>query len=165
VLPYREVGISDSGEVLVRGETLFAGYVEGDVIVRPLDDEGWFHTGDIGVLDGEGYLRVRGRKDNMFISGGENIQPEEIEEAISSLEGIKRAVVAPVPDAEFGFRPVVFVFGVSVEPEKLKEFLASLLPRFKVPVAFYEWPEGADPEAAKVDRAFFRERARLLQRA
>ena len=91
VLPGREVSISGGGEILVRGETLFAGYVDGEKVDRPLDADGWFHTGDLGDLDEDGYLRVLGRSDNLFISGGENIQPEEIEEALCSLEGVERS--------------------------------------------------------------------------
>jgi O-succinylbenzoic acid--CoA ligase len=164
VLPHREVRVSPEGEILVRGETLFAGYVEGEVLDRPLDEDGWFHTRDRGDLDGDGYLRVRGRGDNLFISGGENIQPEEIEEALCRLEGVERAVVAPVPDEEFGERPVAFVRteeagGVRRDLEKA---LDETLPRFMVPVAFYEWPPDADPEKTKVDRVFFRERALRL---
>src|SRR5918994_95341 len=68
-LPNREVSISERGEILVRGETLFAGYVEGEELDRPLDEEGWFHTGDLGELDEDGYLRVGGRMDYLFISG------------------------------------------------------------------------------------------------
>ena len=109
VLNYREVSVSREGEILVRGETLFAGYVEGDRVERPLDAEGWFHTGDLGEFDASGNLRVLGRSDNLFISGGENVQPEEIEAALELLEGVERAVVTPVPDAEFGRRPVAFV--------------------------------------------------------
>jgi o-succinylbenzoate---CoA ligase len=59
VLPNREVSISGEGEILVRGETLFKGYVRNDIVDRPLDADGWFHTGDLGELDGDGYLRVR----------------------------------------------------------------------------------------------------------
>src|SRR5215211_7437820 len=77
VLPNREVSISEGGEILVRGKTLFAGYVERESIDRPLDKDGWFHTGDLGAQGEDDYLRVLGRRDNLFISGGENIQPEE----------------------------------------------------------------------------------------
>jgi O-succinylbenzoic acid--CoA ligase len=161
VLPYREVSISGAREVLVRGDTLFAGYVEGDELERSTDEDGWFHTGDLGDLDREGYLRVLGRKDNLFISGGENIQPEEIEDALAQLEGVKRAVVVPVPDAEFGERPVAFVLMADggAAPDGLASALEEELPRFKLPIAFYEWPEDADPGRAKVDRPFFRARA------
>ncbi len=166
VLPHREVSISERGEVLVRGETLFTGYVEGEELERPADEEGWFHTGDLGELDREGYLWVRGRKDNLFISGGENVQPEEVEDALARLEGVERAVVVPVPDAEFGERPVAFVLTAdgSAVSDRLASALEGELPRFEVPVAFYEWPEDADPGRAKVDRPFFRSRALQFHR-
>jgi O-succinylbenzoic acid--CoA ligase len=163
-LPHREVAISGRGEILVRGETLFAGYVEGDSVHRPLDADGWFHTGDLGELDDNGYLSVRGRKDNLFVSGGENIQPEEIEETLSGLDGVQGAVVVPVSDPEFGARPVAFVRAVEggADRETLTRALEEVLPRFKIPVAFYPWPGEAWGRGIKVDRASFRERARRL---
>jgi O-succinylbenzoic acid--CoA ligase len=161
-LPHREISTSEDGEILVRGEPLFTGYVNRDIVDRPLDADGWFHTGDLGELEADGYLRVRGRKDNLFISGGENVQPEEIEEALCRLEAVEDAVVVPVPDAKFGFRPVAFVrtAGGAVELELLSRELGRTLPRFKIPASFYGWPEEAG--GMKVDRAFFRERARRL---
>ncbi|MDQ5829105.1 MAG: o-succinylbenzoate--CoA ligase [Actinomycetota bacterium] len=163
-LPHRELSISDDGEILVRGETLFAGYVEGEAIELPIDADGWFHTKDLGELDAGGYLRVRGRKDNLFISGGENVQPEEIEEALCFLEGVEEAVVVPIPDPEFGFRPAAFVrtTGGVVESRDLARALEPVLARFKIPVAFYGWPEGI--EGMKVDRAALTECARRLHR-
>ena len=163
-LPHREVSISEAGEIMVRGETLFSGYVRNDAVDRSLDANGWFHTGDLGELDDEGYLLVRGRKDNLFISGGENVQPEEIEQALCRLDGVDDAVVVPVPDTEFGFRPVAFVrmAGVSASAETLARALERTLPRFKVPVSFYGLPEEAG--SMKVDRASLRERARRLHR-
>ena len=162
VLPNREISISEAGEILVRGETLFAGYVEGESVDHPLDASGWFHTGDLGELDQEGYLRVKGRRDNLFISGGENVQPEEIEEALSRLEGIEEAVVVPVPDEEFGARPFAFVRTNGVAMEYLAQTLEQVLPRFKIPVAFQGWPD--DAGTMKVDRTAFGERARRLRR-
>ena len=160
VLPGREVSIS--GEILVRGETLFAGYVEGEKIDRPLDAEGWFHTGDLGDLDQDGYLRVLGRRDNLFISGGENIQPEEIEEALCRLKGVSEAVVVPVTDPEFGHRPVAFVRTESSGIAHLAPELEKILPRFKIPTAFHPWPE-ATQRGMKPDRHALRERAQRLQ--
>ena len=159
-LPHREISTSEDGEILVRGETLFVGFVESGRADRTLDAEGWFHTGDLGELGADGYLRVRGRKDNLFVSGGENIQPEEIEEALCRLEGVEDAVVVPVPAAEFGYRPVAFVRGGRLTD--LSRSLEPVLPRFKIPVAFHRWPEGTG--GMKVDRAFFSERARRLHR-
>jgi len=162
VLPHREVAISGSGEILVRGQTLFAGYVEGERLNRPLDAEGWFHTGDLGELDDNIYLRVRGRMDNLFVSGGENVQPEEIEEALYRVEGIEEAVVVPVPDEEFGARPVAFIRTDDLEPGDLAHELEPVLPRFKIPISFHPWPEEA-PRGMKVDRAALCERALRLR--
>jgi o-succinylbenzoate---CoA ligase len=162
VLPNREVSISESGEILVRGETLFAGYVEGEESDRPLDAEGWFHTRDLGEIDESGYLRVGGRMDNLFISGGENIQPEEIEEALCRLDGIEEAVVVPVLDEEFGARPVAFVRMNHGDPRDLARELEPVLPRFKIPISFHPWPERARG-GMKVDRASLSELARRLR--
>ncbi|MBA2694191.1 MAG: o-succinylbenzoate--CoA ligase [Rubrobacter sp.] len=162
-LPYREASVADGdGEILVRGETLFSGYVEGDGLSRPFDEDGWFHTKDLGRIDGEGRLTVLGRKDNLFISGGENIQPEAVEEEIRRAANVEDAVVVPISDDEFGYRPVAFVKG-DVSPEKLRASLEAALPRFAVPVAFHAWPDDA-PAEMKVDRGFFRERAEVLHR-
>jgi O-succinylbenzoic acid--CoA ligase len=161
VLPGREVSISDDGEILARGETLFAGYVDGAKIDRPIDEDGWFHTGDLGTLDEDGSLRVEGRKDNLFVSGGENIQPEEIEEALYRLDGIDEAVVVPVSDPEFGHRPFAFV-RTGGGFETLAPELEKTLPRFKVPIAFHPWPEKTQ-RGMKADRPALRRLAQQLQ--
>ncbi len=135
VLPYRELRISGDGEVLVRGPVLFMGYRTGASLALPVNSEGWFRTGDLGRLDADGYLHIIGRRDNMFVSGGENIHPEEIERALVDIAGVDQAVVVPVPDAEFGSRPVAFVRARSkaVSEAALQERLAEVLPRYKIP--------------------------------
>jgi O-succinylbenzoic acid--CoA ligase len=164
VLPHRQVSVSGEGEILVRGETLFDGYFQGEELYRPLDAGGWFHTGDLGELDEDGYLRVRGRLDNMFVSGGENVQPEEIEEALCRLAGVEEAVVVPIEDEEFGVRPFAFVRMAegTPDPEALSRALGVSFERFKIPVDFHAWPDEAG--GMKVDRIAFGERARLLRR-
>ena len=104
-LAFRELSVAADGEILVRGRTLFRGYVEETGIRPARDASGWFHTGDLGRLDADGRLVVSGRRDTMFISGGENIHPEEIEREILRFPGVLEAIVAPVPDPEFGARP------------------------------------------------------------
>lgn len=163
VLPHREVSVSEEGEVLVRGETLFAGYVEDGGVYLPLDADGWFHTKDLGELDADGRLTVGGRMDNMFVSGGENVQPEEIEAALCRVRGVEEAVVVPVPDAEFGARPVAFVKTFGIGRSDLYAALDPVLPRFNIPVAFHAWPEVSGPERMKVDRSFFRAEALRLR--
>jgi O-succinylbenzoic acid--CoA ligase len=146
VLPYRQMRIASDGEILVKGETLFKGYGTGTRLHLPLTSDGWFQTGDLGVVDAKGCLTVLGRKDNMFISGGENIQPEEIEKALLAIKGVEQAVVVPKEDKEFGYRPVAFVkfHGQAIDPAHLTDILKKELPRFKIPDIFYPWPKGLE---------------------
>lgn len=152
VLPYRELRIDAGGQIWVRGRTRFAGYVEGSDLRKPFDAGGWYATGDVGWLDDDGYLHVQGRKDNMFISGGENIQPEEIEAALLQLQGIEQAMVVPVPDAEWGMRPMAFVKAQNVSEEQIITFLQQRLPRFKIPRTFLPWPAHLAATGIKVSR-------------
>ena len=160
LLPNRELKLAADGEILVRGATLFAGYAGRERVERP-DRGGWFPTGDLGAwteVEGQRVLRVVGRKDHLFISGGENVQPEEIEAALGRIEGVRQAVVVPVADAEFGHRPVAFVDADAWAPEAWRERLGATLPRFKIPAAFHPWPEEAQ-RGMKVSRRFLQERA------
>ncbi len=156
LLKYRELKISDDGELLVKGKTLFKGYVSGDLLDLPIDADGYLHTGDMGRMD-EGNLYVTGRKDEMFISGGENIFPAEIERAIADIPGIAQAVVVPVAKAPYGYRPVAFVkmrSGQMLDEGSMRETLGKHIEKFKIPVAFYAWPDIAD-NSLKPDRDAF----------
>ena len=165
VLPHRAVRLALDGEILVRGRTLFAGYLQPDgTLERPDVGGGWFPTRDLGAwhaVGGRPMLRIVGRKDRQFVSGGENVQPEEIERALLALPGIEEAVVVAVEDAEFGHRPVAFVRG----PDDLRALAATLpLPAFKRPDAVYAWPRDA-PAGLKPDRPWLTLRAKALRRA
>ena len=143
VLDHRDLKV-DNGQVFVKGKTLFKGYVKAGRTLLPVDDKGWFGTGDMGHIDSDGYLTLLGRQDNMFVSGGENVYPEEIEEALCRLPDILQAVVVPIKDKEFGFRPVAFIKiegNKAVDQGNIVSNLERYLPRFKIPVAFFKWPE------------------------
>ena len=152
LLSGRRLITAADGEILVRGDTLFRGYCQPDGLHRPLDSDGWFHTGDRGRLDSRGYLTVVGRRDHMFISGGENIHPEEIERALLELEGILQAIVVPIADGQFGQRPVAFVEATDFQPAQWSAQLAEQLPRFKVPDHFLAWPASDDATGIKPSR-------------
>ncbi len=159
MLPHREVSISTDGEILVRGACLFKGYlINGKVSTPTVDGDGWFHTGDLGSVDNDGCLTVTGRKDNMFVSGGENIYPEEIERVLLELRGIEEAVVVPINYAEWGQRPVVFIrYGEEKPTEtELKSLVERRLPKFKIPDWFYDWPVAGDQVSGKPDRCYFK---------
>ena len=159
-LPHRRVRIADDGQILVGGATLCVGVMDDDRVRDPRV-EGWYPTGDVGRLDAQGRLWVQGRIDRQFVSGGENIQPEEIEVALERIEDIDRAVVVAVPDEEYGRRPVAFVQSTGgLRPDAWRRTLAATLPRFKLPDAIHRLPDAAVEGTMKVDHDFLRQHAR-----
>lgn len=167
ILDHRQLKIASDSEILVKGETLFSGYVSGDSLELALDEDGYFHTNDIGCID-DGNLFVTGRKDMMFISGGENIFPEEIERAIESVENIDQAIVVPVPNRLLGQRPVAFVKTHQVLPldaDLIESKLKRDLEGFKVPIAFFPWPELTDQSIKPNRKAFADHASRLMDQS
>jgi o-succinylbenzoate---CoA ligase len=141
------------GEILVRGKSVCRRILgaESDCV----DAAGWLRTGDIGSLDAHGYLTVLGRKDDMFISGGENIFPQEISEFAEQFSDVVAATVIAVPDEEWGARPLMFVelkAGGSLSEKDLLEFLATGLARFKLPKRIVILKELPRTTLGKVDR-------------
>lgn len=147
ILDYQNLKIAPDSEILVKGNTLFTGYVNGDSVELDLDQQGYFHTADTGYID-DGLLFVIGRKDLMFISGGENIFPEEIEKVIENIENVEQAIVVPVDDPLLGQRPVAFVKIQSAQPldaDCIESRLRKNLEGFKIPIAFFPWPKCQEP--------------------
>ncbi|GIU40142.1 2-succinylbenzoate-CoA ligase [Shewanella sairae] len=149
LLSGRELKIID-GEIWLKGECLFLGYLAKDGFNLPLHKNGWFYTKDLGHFDANGNLCIDGRADNMFISGGENIQPEEIEAALKLHPQISDAIVFPVNDTQFGTLPAAIIKLLNTSnnnqealpPEaELTAFLADKIARFKRPRCYYPWPE------------------------
>lgn len=103
-LPGVEVRIADDGEIVSRGPDLCLGYTDESLTDRAFDEQGWYHTGDIGAMDADGYLTITDRKSDIIIRGGENISAAEVEEVLSTMDGVAEAVVVAVPDARFGER-------------------------------------------------------------
>ena len=142
-------------EVWLKGAGLAMGYWKDRQIFPLTNEDGWLQTKDKGILQ-EGELVIIGRLDNMFISGGENIQPEEIEQVMLKNAMVKQVFVLPKADHEFGYRPVAIValnepFNQSAV-EKLAEFLQDKLARFKQPIAYYELPVDLSAGAIKISR-------------
>lgn len=157
-LPGHELRISSQGEIQIKSPAVFAGYFSSQAspeqiyagsifeadyqLEQPLSPDGWLQTKDRGQFNPEGMLQVMGRLDNLFISGGENIQPEEIEAALLSLPGIQQAMVVAVSDSEFGQRPAAFIEAQDWQPQSWQQALRLLLTGFKLPQAYYRWPQG-----------------------
>lgn len=141
------------GEIVVRGKTVFKGYL-GEDSEATFDPDGWFRTGDIGCFDEDGYLRVKGRMDSMFISGGENIYPSAIERAASEFSGVAECVVIAVDDARWGKRPVLFVTRMGdsdLVTHELRSFLEARLSRIQQPDRIIEIGQFPRTSINKID--------------
>lgn len=151
VLPQRCVNVED-GRIYISGETLASGYYYQGNLTPLVDETGWFDSKDLGQwVDDQ--LLIIGRADNQFISGGENIHCEEIEQALSQLSGINQAIVVPVEDREFGFRPVAIVDCTELPTKDwFCEKLVGRLEKFKLPIEYHRMPV-LDQQGIKVSRA------------
>jgi len=124
------------GEVWVKGPTVFAGYWRNPSATASAFRDGWFATGDLGQLDGDGCLTLRGRATELIISGGFNIYPREIEEVLLEQDGVREAAVVGAPDERRGEVPVAYVVtDRGVDLERLRERCAQSLASFKAPRA------------------------------
>lgn len=134
----RPVPAGTLGEIVLRGPKVFKGYWKDPEATRAAFRGGWFHTGDIGQLDGEGFLYIVDRKKDMIVSGGENIASPEVERALYEHPAVLEAAVVGAPDARWGEVPVAFVVcraGATATESELQEFCRARLARFKVPRA------------------------------
>ena len=133
----RPLGPGEVGELVLKGPSLCSGYFNlPDAMAEVLDDEGWFHTGDLARYDEEWYFYIVDRKKDMFISGGENVYPAEIEQVLYRHPAVHQCAVIGVPDpkwGEVGKACVVLKPGTSVSEEELLSFLREHLAAYKVP--------------------------------
>jgi oxalate---CoA ligase len=149
----KHLGLNAAGEVVVRGPSVMKGYLNNPEATSSAFFEGWFRTGDIGVLDKEHYLRLTGRIKDMINRGGEKISPEEIEAVLLEQPAVAEAVVFPISDLKYGEEvSAAVVLKGTAEPEDLKTFCRARLADFKVPKTI--WITSALPKNAmgKIDR-------------
>jgi len=140
LLPYRKMKIVDK-EILLAGETRFVGYFNADKTVNLIDKSSYFESADMGALEGDS-LKIIGRKDRQFISGGENIQPEEIEQVLLTHPTVLQAYVLPIDDANYGQRPIAFIKWADAEQSiQLKAFIKDKLISFKHPLHYLPLPD------------------------
>jgi fatty-acyl-CoA synthase len=134
-----EVKAGEVGELLLKGPHVCLGYWnDPQATAAALDPEGWFHTGDSARHDEDGFFFIAGRKKDMFISGGVNVYPAEIEGELLLHPGIQDAAVIGVPDTTWGEVGVAFVVAPSAPPtpDELAAFLGTRLARYKTPKRF-----------------------------
>jgi acyl-CoA synthetase (AMP-forming)/AMP-acid ligase II len=101
-LPGVELRLDDKGEILSRGPDCFVGYTDPGLTEAAFDGEGWYRTGDVGVLDDDGYLTITDRVSDIIIRGGENVSAQEIEELMMGLEAVAEVAVVAAPDQRLG---------------------------------------------------------------
>jgi fatty-acyl-CoA synthase len=135
--PFVEVRLSPEDELQVRGPNVFPGYWRNDeATAAAFTADGWLRTGDIAERDDEGFYRINGRLKDMFISGGENVYPAEIEAVLHEHPRVEDAAVLGVPDERWGEVGVAFVVCDGVGEDELVEWCRGRLARFKVPKSF-----------------------------
>lgn len=156
-VPGMEIRISEEdGEILVRGHGVMQGYwAEPARTAEAVDDEGWLRTGDVGSLDDRGNLTVLDRKDDLFIVGGFNVSPAEVENLLLLNRDVARAAVIGVPDAalgEVGWAFVVPRAGCAVDPGKLLAWARDTMSDYKVPRRVFVLDELPLNANGKVDK-------------
>ncbi len=130
-------GTNQIGDIEVAGPNVFAGYWKRpELNATEFTTDGFFRTGDVGTFDADGYLSIVGREKDLIISGGLNVYPKEIEEAIDALPGVVVSAVIGVPDADFGEAVVAVIVcaaGVVIDANELRASLRTVLAAYKVP--------------------------------
>ena len=127
------------GEIVVRGPTIMPGYVNNPEATAQALRDGWLHTGDLGYLDEEGFLYVVDRRDDLIISGGENVYPAEVEAVLLSHPAVEEAGVTGLPDQRWGQVPAAYVKvrqGLALTEADLEAYCTARLARYKVPARF-----------------------------
>ncbi|MCU1690939.1 MAG: AMP-binding enzyme family protein [Frankiales bacterium] len=149
------------GEICGRGHQMMLGYLGDPVQTRAtLDDEGWLHTGDLGAMDGRGYIRITGRLKDLIIRGGENISPREVEDVLFEHPKVAEVVVLGVPDDVFGeavAAVVRLVPGSSVTSAELQEYCRSRVARFKAPSCWFFVESFPTTAAGKIQKFALRD--------
>ena len=152
----RRLAPDETGEICVRGPAVFAGYFDNKEANAKAFADGWFHTGDLGHLDRRGFLYITGRASDMFISGGSNVYPREIEEALLMVPGIAEACVVGMPHEKWGECGVAVLVareGAAIEPAAVLAHLSTRLARYKLPSRIEVWPGLPKSGYGKVPKA------------
>jgi acyl-CoA synthetase (AMP-forming)/AMP-acid ligase II len=160
----RDVPAGQPGEIVSRGPDCFAGYTDAGLTDDAFDDDGWFHTQDVGVLDDDGYLSITDRLKDVIIRGGENVSAVEVEELVARLPGVAEVAVVAGPDERFGERVCAFIRPGTEAPPDLDGVRGSLrdagLARQKWPEALYVVDELPRTPSGKIKKAELRARLR-----
>jgi len=156
----REVPDGETGEICVCGPAMFAGYWRNPEANAQSFRDGWFRTGDLGRLDAQGFLYITGRASDMYISGGSNIYPKEIEEKILMHPAVAEACVLGWPDpfwGEIGVAVCVPKAGQRIDEQELLAWLGPRVASYKVPKRVVVWPELPKSAYGKITKKLIRD--------
>ena len=132
-----ELRIGDAGEVLLRGPNVMLGYLDdAEATAAAIDADGWLHTGDVGELDDAGNLKITDRLKDMYICGGFNVYPAEVEQVLARLDGVAEAAVIGVPDERLGEVGKAFIVtrpGTHLDQQAVIDYTRNHLANFKTP--------------------------------
>ena len=134
----RELGADEIGELILRGPACMQGYWHNEKATKETIRDGWLYTGDLVRRDSEGYYYVVGRKKEMFISGGENVYPVELEQVLRTCPGVLEVAVIGVPDEKWGEVGKAFIVrqGENLQVQQLMDYCLQNLAKFKIPKHF-----------------------------
>ena len=154
----REVAAGETGEVAVIGPAVFAGYHDNSEANAKAFRDGWFLTGDLGHMDPEGFLYLTDRASDMYISGGSNIYPREIEEKVLQHPAISECAVLGIPDPTWGEVGIAVCVARGDAPDSaaLLEWLAAKVPRYKMPKSVVFWTEMPKSGYGKITKKLIR---------
>jgi fatty-acyl-CoA synthase len=151
-----ELPVGQQGEVCCRGYNVMKGYYKNpEATAKAVDNNGWLHSGDLGVKDKDGNFKITGRIKDMIIRGGENIYPREIEEFLYQIPEISDVQVAGVPSPKYGEQVGAFIIlkdGKSLQEEDIQDFCRGKISRFKIPKYIFfikEYPMTASGKIQK----------------
>ena len=155
-----ELPVGETGEICVIGPAVFKGYWNNPAANAQAFRNGWFRTGDVGHMDQQGFFYITGRESDMYISGGSNIYPREIEEKILQHADINEVAVIGIADAKWGEVGVAICVareGVTVANLDIEEFLSGKIASYKMPKQFTFWPELPKSAYGKITKKLVKE--------
>jgi fatty-acyl-CoA synthase len=153
------------GEIMFRGNITMKGYLKNPSATEEAFAGGWFHTGDLAVMEPDGYVKIRDRSKDVIISGGENISSIEVEETLYRHPAVLNAAVVAQPDERWGETPCAFIelkIGATATAEELRDFCRTHLARFKVPKTFV-FQEIPKTSTGKIQKFVLRQLAKSVE--
>jgi len=158
-----ELGPGEIGEICCRGYNVMKGYYKMPEMTKEvIDEDGWLHSGDLAVMDEEGYYSIVGRIKDMIIRGGENIYPREIEEFLHTMPGVKDVQVVGIPDEKYGEIVGAFIIkeeNADIREEDVRDYAIERIARYKVPKHVFFVEEFPLTASGKVQKFKLREMA------